>query len=62
MVLRWMIPLEYAAWHYRLFAPDDWPALSGTTLVQVGLWCALLWIVRERDEARAELKARITSL
>jgi hypothetical protein len=52
-----MIPIEYAAWHYRLFAPDDWPALSGTTLVQVGLWCAVLWFVRERDEARAELKA-----
>lgn len=54
--IRWMIPIDFAAWLYRLFAPADWPALSSTTLLQVCLWYALLWFVRERDAARAELK------
>ncbi|MBB6556178.1 hypothetical protein [Nonomuraea rubra] len=54
--LKVMIPLELAAWLYRVFAPEEWPALSGTTLLQVATWYLALWFVRERDAARAELK------
>jgi hypothetical protein len=43
---------------YRLWAPEDWPPISYATLMQVVLWYALLWFVRERDEARAQLKAK----
>jgi hypothetical protein len=53
--LKVLIPLEFAAFAYRLFAPDDWPPVSGVTFVQA--WYALLWVVRQRDQARAELKA-----
>lgn len=53
--LKVLIPLEFAAFVYRLFAPADWPPVSGVTFLQVCLWYALLWFVRQRDEARAEL-------
>lgn len=51
--LKTLIPLEIAAFVYRVAAPEDWPHVSGTTLTQVCLWCLLLWFVRQRDEARA---------
>jgi hypothetical protein len=56
--LKVLIPLEVAGFVYRLVAPADWPALSGTTLMQVCLWLALLWFVRQRDQARAEITER----
>ncbi|WP_101791008.1 hypothetical protein [Nonomuraea indica] len=56
--LKVLIPLEIAAFAYRLVAPAGWPALSGTTFMQVCLWLALLWFVRQRDQARAEITER----
>jgi hypothetical protein len=59
-----LLPIEIVYFTIRLVNDlFDWPPIlaslaTGTTLEQVLLWYALLWFVRERDEARAELKAR----
>jgi hypothetical protein len=54
--LKVLIPLEIASFAYRMWAPEEWPRLAGTNLMQIFLWYALLWFVRQRDEARAQLK------
>jgi hypothetical protein len=56
--LKVLIPLSIAGFATRLATPNDWPTLSGTTLVEIGLWYALLWFVRQRDEARAQLETQ----
>ena len=58
--LRVLIPLEMVSLTFRVVVPD-WRSLSGTTLVSIVFMYAALWFVRQRDEARAELRARITS-
>ena len=61
MMVKGMIPIEIAAWLYLVLAPEDWSHLSGSTLLEIGLWSALLWFIRQRDEARAEVKRTSTA-
>lgn len=53
-VLKVVLPLEIVALAYRMLAPEEWPTLSGVTLLQVLMWYLMLWFVRERDEARTQ--------
>ncbi|SET49529.1 hypothetical protein [Nonomuraea wenchangensis] len=54
--LKTLLPVEIVSWLYRVAAPEEWPRLAWTTLWDVVLVAALLWVVRQRDEARAEVK------
>lgn len=55
--LKLMVPLAVAGFVLRVAFPDGWPRIFSNTLAEAGLWYALLWVVRQRDEARAEAKA-----
>lgn len=54
--LKVMVPLAVAGYVVRVAFPDGWPRIFSNTLTEAGLWFALLWVVRQRDEARAEQK------
>ena len=55
--LKVMVPLAAVGYVVRVAFPDGWPRIFSNTLAEAGLWCALLWVVRQRDEARAVVKA-----
>jgi hypothetical protein len=55
--LKLMVPLAVAGFVLRVAFPDGWPRIFSNTLAEAALWFALLWVVRQRDEARAEVKA-----
>lgn len=55
--LKLMVPLAAVGYALRVAFPDGWPRIFSNTLAEAGLWYALLWVVRQRDEARAEVKA-----
>ncbi|MEU6725513.1 hypothetical protein ABZ917_17540 [Nonomuraea wenchangensis] len=56
--LKVMVPLAVAGYVVRVAFPDGWVRVFGNTLAEAVLWYALLWVVRQRDEARAEAKTR----
>jgi hypothetical protein len=56
-LLKVMVPASVAGFVYHVAAPEGWPPVAFDTLTEVVLWCALLWVVRQRDDARAALKA-----
>lgn len=55
-LLKLMVPASVAGFVYHVAAPEGWPPVAFDTLTEVALWCALLWAVWQRDDARAALK------
>lgn len=57
--LKVLIPLEMVGFALKVTWPDLWGRSIGVTLVEIVLLYLMLRFVRQRDEARAELKARV---
>lgn len=56
--LKFLIPLELVGFVLKVTWPDTWRGSIGVTVVEIVLLYLMLRFVRQRDEARTELKAR----
>lgn len=56
--LKALIPLEIVGFVLKVTWPELWGRSIGVTVVEIALLYLMLRFVRQRDEARAELKGR----